>query len=84
MLLAVEKAKNDSNQRGNVMDPEKIMDGISEEIVTALNAMKRAKTSEERLKYSEIIKNLCESLGVFLSLIGDMSPFDDDDGTIPF
>jgi len=66
------------------MDPEKIMDGISEEIVTALNAMKKARTSEERLKYSEIIKNLCESLGVFLNLIGDMAPLDDDDEAIPF
>ena len=49
------------------MDPEKIMNGISKEIFTALNAMGKAKTSEEKLMYSETIRNLCNSLGVFLN-----------------
>ena len=66
------------------MDPEKIMNGISKEISTALGVMEKAKTPEEKLMYSEIVKNLCESLGVFLNLISDITPYDDEDERIPF
>ncbi len=67
------------------MDPEQIMNGISKELNASLKAMAKAETLEEKLKYSEVIKNLCDSLGVFLSLIGDMAlPYDDDDEPIPF
>jgi hypothetical protein len=66
------------------MDPEKIMNGISTEIDAALNAMAKAKTPEEKLAYSETVKNLCESLGVFLNLMSDMVPYDDDGEPIPF
>lgn len=66
------------------MDPEKIMTGISKEIDATLNAMGKAKTPEERLTHSETVKNLCESLGVFLNLMSDMMPYDDDDEPIPF
>jgi len=66
------------------MDPEKIMNGISKEIFTALEAMEKAKTSEEKLKHSETVKNLCDSLGVFLNLISDIEPYDDDGEPIPF
>ena len=65
------------------MDPEEIMNGIANEILAILKVMASAKTSEEKLKYSEILKNLCESLGVFLNLIGDEVPYDDDE-PIPF
>jgi hypothetical protein len=67
-----------------MMDPEKIMDGISKEILTALTAMAKAKTPEEKLKQSEIVKNLCDSLGVFLTLISEMAPYGDENGPIPF
>ena len=66
------------------MDPEKIMDGISKEIFTALREMAKAKTSEEKLMYSEIVKNLCDSLGVFLSLISSMAQYDGEDEPTPF
>ena len=67
------------------MDPEKIMDGISKEISVALKAMGKAKTPEEKLMHSKTVKNLCDSLGVFLGLIGDIIQHDDDDdGSIPF
>ena len=66
------------------MDPEKIMTGISTEIDVALKAMGKAKTPEERLMHSETVKNLCESLGVFLSLMSDMAPYDDDGEPIRF
>ena len=66
------------------MDPEKIMEGISRELTTALKTMAKANTAEEKLKYSEIVKNLCDSLGVFIDLISAMAPYDDDDESIPF
>jgi hypothetical protein len=66
------------------MDPEKIMNGISTEIDAALKAMAKAKTPKEKLAYSETVKNLCESLGVFLNLMSDMVPYDDDGEPIPF
>ena len=66
------------------MDPEKIMNGISREILTELKAMEKAKTPEEKLVCSETIKNLCDSLGVFLNLISEIAPYNDDDEPIPF
>jgi len=66
------------------MDPEKIMEGISKEIFIALKAMVKVKTPEEKLMYSEIVKNLCDSLGVFLNLISGMAPYDGEDEPIPF
>lgn len=65
------------------MDPVKIMTSISNEIEKNLKAMGKAKTPEEKLVYSEIIKNLCESQGVFHELItglmDNMLSFNDDD-----
>ncbi len=70
------------------MDPEKIMNGISKEISAALKAMAKADSPEEKLRYSEIVKNLCDSLGVFLNLLSDMGACDyddeEDDKSIPF
>jgi hypothetical protein len=66
------------------MDPDKIMNGISKELLAAIKAMEKAKTPEEKLIRSEIIKNLCKSLGVFLELMSDMALYDDDDGLLPF
>ncbi len=66
------------------MDPEKIMNGLSKEIMTALKAMEKSKTPEEKLMHSETVKNLCDSLGVFLNLMNEMAPYDDDGEPIPF
>lgn len=65
------------------MDPEQIMNSISDEILVTLKIMAKAKTPEEKLKYSATVKNLCDSLGVFLDVIGDAVPYDDDE-PIPF
>ena len=65
------------------MEPDKLMEGISKEMSVALKAMGKAKTAEEKLMYSEIVKNLIESLGVFLGLMSEMS-YMEDDGPIPF
>ncbi len=61
------------------MDPNKIMDGLSKELNVALKAMTKAKDVNEKETYSRIVKNLCESLGVFLKLASEMMQFDDDD-----
>ncbi|MCP4342671.1 MAG: hypothetical protein GY799_28265 [Desulfobulbaceae bacterium] len=66
------------------MDPEKLMEGISNEMATALKAMEKAKTPEEKLVHSEIVKNLSQSLGVFLNLVSSMDLYDDDGEPIPF
>ena len=66
------------------MDPEEMMIGISKEVLATLNAMAKAKTLDEKLAYSETIKNLCDSLGVFLNLMSDMAQFEDDGERIPF
>lgn len=66
------------------MDPEKIMNGISKEIMMTLKLMEKAKTPEEKHRYSETVKNLCDSLGIFLNLMSDMYPYDDDGEPIPF
>ena len=44
--------------------------------------MGKAKTIEERLTQSEIIKNLCDSLGVFIDMA--LMDMDEDDAPVPF
>ena len=61
------------------MDPDKIMDSLSKELNHALKAMAKAKNVNEKEAHSRIVKNLCESLGVFLNLVSEMMPFDLDD-----
>ncbi len=61
------------------MDPEKIMDGLSKELMSSLKAMSKAKDVNEKEVHSRIVKNLCESLGVFFDLANEMMPFDFDD-----
>lgn len=62
------------------MDPEKLMNDLSKELEVALKALGKAKSLEEKLQYSEIVKNLSESLGVFLGLASDIASygFDED------
>ncbi len=59
-----------------MMDPDKIMDGVSSELESAFKAMSKAKTPEEKLVYSKIVKNLCQSLGVFIDIISAVAPLD--------
>lgn len=59
------------------MDPDRIMDGLSKELQVALKAMAKTKNVSEKEAYSRIVKNLCESLGVFLNLASEMMQFDD-------
>ncbi len=70
------------------MDPEKIIIGLSKELTSELKAMSKAKDLNEKEIYSRIVKNLCESLGVFFDLASEVMSFDFDDDTgkekIPF
>ncbi|RME50992.1 MAG: hypothetical protein D6795_09040 [Deltaproteobacteria bacterium] len=61
------------------MDPEKLLTGLSKEIETALKDMKKAKDPQEKLVRSKTLKNLCQSLGVFLNFMSDIMPYDDED-----
>ena len=63
------------------MDPEKIMDELSKELDNAIKAMSKAKTVEEKVAHSEIVKNLSKSLGVFFDFASNMMDldFEDDD-----
>ncbi|PKN67606.1 MAG: hypothetical protein CVU57_02600 [Deltaproteobacteria bacterium HGW-Deltaproteobacteria-15] len=61
------------------MDPEKIMDGLSKELNSALKAMGKAKDVNEKEAYSRIVKNICESLGVFFDKASEMMSLDSDD-----
>jgi hypothetical protein len=67
------------NRKGDAVDPDKIMDGLSKELNSALKAMSKTKDINEKEVYSRIIKNLCESQGVFLKLATEMMPLDFDD-----
>jgi len=69
------------------MDPEILMNKLAEELDNSIEDMRAAQTVEERLRHSEIVRNLSESMGVFLKLISDVmnadfdgfDEFDDDD-----
>ena len=61
------------------MEPEKIIIGVSKELTSELKAMSKAKDVNEKEIHSRIVKNLCESLGVFFDLASDVMSFDFDD-----
>ena len=60
------------------MDPDKMLNDLSKELNGALKAMSKAKTFEEKVAYSNVVKNISESLGVFLNFVSDMMAFDPD------
>ncbi len=65
------------------MDSEKLINRLSKEIMATLKAMEKAETAEEKLMYSEIVKNLSSSLEVFQDPLGALGMFAGDD-SIPF
>ncbi len=60
------------------MEPDQIMDGITTELKNALKSMSKAKDINEKEAYSRIVKNLSDSLGVFLGLAAEMMGYDED------
>ncbi|MFP3912550.1 MAG: hypothetical protein ACLFUT_10790 [Desulfobacteraceae bacterium] len=61
------------------MDPEKIIDGLLRELSSELKVMAKVKEVNEKEVHSRIVKNLCESLGVFFNMASEMLSFDSDD-----
>lgn len=59
------------------MISDKLMDELSGEIERTLKAMAKAKTPEEKLTYSMAVKNLCDSMGVFLKAAADYMEYAD-------
>ena len=55
-----------------VVNPEKLMDDLMNELDVGLKAMSKAKTADEKVLHSKIVKNLSESLGVFLNAASNM------------
>jgi hypothetical protein len=58
------------------VDPDRVMNGLEKELNSALKSMSKTKDINEKEIYSRIIKNLCESQGVFLKLASEVMPFD--------
>ena len=67
---------------------KKIIIGLSKELTSELKVMPQAKDVNEKEIHSRIVKNLCESLGVFFDLASEVMSFDFDDDSdkedIPF
>jgi RNA:NAD 2'-phosphotransferase (TPT1/KptA family) len=66
-------------ENGGLMEPDKLIDDLSKELSSVLKAMSKAKDVNEKEGYSRIVKNLCESLGVFFNLASEMMSLDSDD-----
>jgi hypothetical protein len=50
------------------MDTNTIIDDLSNQLTSAINALDKASDTEEKVKQSVIINNLSRSLSVFLSM----------------
>ncbi|MBT8340315.1 MAG: hypothetical protein HKP58_14780 [Desulfatitalea sp.] len=63
------------------MEPDIVISSLLKELNIALKAMSKVKDVNEKEVHSRIVKNLCESLGVFFDVGTEMLPFDsyDDD-----
>ena len=60
-----------------MMEPERILNGLSDELQRAIKQLSEAKTLEEKVALSGVVKNLSESLGVFLNLATDITGFEE-------
>ncbi len=56
-----------------MVDIGRIMDSLLEQVDESLKGMKEAKNVEEKLQYSNLIKNLCDSFMIFLDLIHELT-----------
>ena len=77
---------NNMKQMAENLDPTIIMFALSNELASSLESMSKAKKVEDKLQHSHIVKNLCESLGVFFKIANSAmqddfmdDDFDDDD-----
>jgi hypothetical protein len=61
------------------VNPEKIIDNLFQELDVAIKAISKAKTADEKLAYSQIVKNISESLGILLNIANTIIDDDVDD-----
>ena len=66
-------------KRRYLVNPEIMMENLMKELDVALKAMSKAKTTEEKVNHSQIVRNLSESLGIFLNLANNMMENDPDE-----
>ena len=59
-----------------MIDPTKVLEPMLAEAERVLGEMKETKDLSERKTQSEIVKNLCESLGVFFDVMTDYAEDD--------
>jgi hypothetical protein len=52
-------------------EPERVIEPLMAETMRTISEMSRTNDLEQRRLQSEIVRNLCESLGVFLELMED-------------
>ncbi len=60
------------------MEPEQFIEGISRELNAALDAMQNTTSLEEKQQYSEIVKNLTNSLTTLLDTMGSFMHMEED------
>jgi predicted transcriptional regulator YheO len=75
------RSHSSNPKKENAMATEEIMEGMSTQLTEALKSLAKAKSVEEKVAYSQIVKNLSESMGVFLNLAADgmMEDYDFDE-----
>ncbi|OQX11179.1 MAG: hypothetical protein BWK76_19565 [Desulfobulbaceae bacterium A2] len=61
------------------MEIDEMMEGLASELNASLKAMGKAKTAEEKLQYSQVVKNLSESFSAIISAASDIMPYDEDE-----
>ncbi len=61
------------------VDADKLMEGLTNELADAVQKMNKAKTVEEKLIYSKIIRNLTKSFSVFLDFANQMMEYEEED-----
>ncbi len=61
-----------------MLGPEKYFELLISEMASVVKDMSKAKSVKEKLEYSEIIKNLSEAMGTYVSSLTDMMDLEDD------
>lgn len=57
-----------------MMEPNDILDILMKELSRSAKDLKKAKSADEREQQSRIVKNLSESLGVFMRMAVEADP----------
>jgi len=60
------------------MDPEFLLNGILDELEDAIEGMAKSGSVQEKLEYSQIIRNLSMSMGQFLNMAADFMDLEEE------